>query len=153
MKTTAEMRKLNKVAIPINKDSLYKPVERTQRVFKQLSVPKKVEEALPFASKPKQQKAKKGSSYMSRRAVILEPEDRKKRALVSMLTTIDKDKSALRAQTKAAKSKQNLAKKEKVRELFEPVHREEKKRKYAMEGKEKAIREGKAKLRRTSRDE
>jgi ribosome biogenesis protein BMS1 len=153
MKTTAELRRLNKVPIPINKDSLYKPVERTARVFKQMSIPKKVEEGLPFASKPKQQRPKKQDSYMSKRAVILEPEDRKKRGLISMLSTIGKEKAHQRANTKAIKSKQNLEKKQRVREKFEPLLKEEKKRKYAMDGKEKAMREGKAKVRRVNAEE
>jgi len=41
------------VAPPVLKDSLYKPVERTTRRFNKLGVPKALQEALPFKSKPK----------------------------------------------------------------------------------------------------
>jgi ribosome biogenesis protein BMS1 len=47
---------------------------------------------LPFASKPKVQKKKNRDSYVAKRAVVLEPEDRKKRATVQILETIRTDK-------------------------------------------------------------
>jgi ribosome biogenesis protein BMS1 len=97
------------VAIPVNKDSLYKPIVRVRREFSKIHVPKKLQESLPFASKPKQQATKNKESYMSKRAVVLEPEDRKKRAALQMLSTIKKDKVSIRAETqkkrKAEKAK------------------------------------------------
>ncbi|CAE7507587.1 BMS1, partial [Symbiodinium microadriaticum] len=74
--TVAEIRRDQSIAIPVNKDSLYKPITR----------------ALPFASKPKQQATKNKKSFAAKRAVVLEPEDRRKRAAVQMLETIRKDK-------------------------------------------------------------
>jgi ribosome biogenesis protein BMS1 len=47
---------------------------------------------LPFASKPKEQKKKNKDSYSAKRAVVLEPEDKKKRAVVQILETIRTDK-------------------------------------------------------------
>lgn len=141
MRTTAQVRQERKVPIPINKDSLYKPIVRVPREFRKTVVPKRVEEGLPFASKPKLSSAPKPGSYLARRAVILEPEDRKKRALVQMLTTVSKDKQTKRSASKAVKSAQNLKSKLKEKEKFEPMAREDRKRKFAMEGKEKAVRE------------
>lgn len=53
MRNVAQIRKDEKIAIPLNKDSLYKPVVRVKREFAKLVVPKKIIENLPFASKPK----------------------------------------------------------------------------------------------------
>ena len=40
MKTTAQVRREKEIAIPVNKDSLYKPIEREKRHFNKLQIPK-----------------------------------------------------------------------------------------------------------------
>lgn len=85
MRTTAQLRKDLKVPQVVAKDSVYKPIQRSQRVFAPLTVSAKLQAALPFASKPKQTAALNKQSYLQRRKVILEPEERKQRAVVQML--------------------------------------------------------------------
>lgn len=137
MRSTAQIRKDEKIAQPVNKDSVYKPIERVQREFRKLKVPAKLQEALPFASKIKNESAKNRKSYLARRAVILEPEEKKSRAMVQMLSTIRKDKETKRLNT--AKEKQKEKQKIKLREAerFSDIHREEKKRKYKEAGLER----------------
>lgn len=137
MRSTAQIRRDEKIAQPVNKDSVYKPIERVQREFKKLKVPAKLQEALPFASKIKNESAKNRKSYLARRAVILEPEEKKSRAMVQMLSTIRKDKEAKRLKT--AKEKQKEKQKVKLREAerFADVQRDEKKRKYREAGLER----------------
>ena len=53
MKTVAQVRYEKQLSIPLNKDSLYKPVERKLKHFNPLKIPQKLQQALPFASKPK----------------------------------------------------------------------------------------------------
>jgi ribosome biogenesis protein BMS1 len=53
LRTVSQIRREQKVAIPVNKDSLYKPVVRVRREFSKLVVPKSIQANLPFASKPK----------------------------------------------------------------------------------------------------
>ncbi|KRX11433.1 Ribosome biogenesis protein BMS1 -like protein, partial [Trichinella nelsoni] len=53
MKTVAELRRERNIPIPVNKDSLYKPIERKQRKFNPLVIPKAIQKNLPFKSKPK----------------------------------------------------------------------------------------------------
>jgi ribosome biogenesis protein BMS1 len=57
---------------PVEKDSVYKPIERQARTFGKTMVSKKLQEALPFKSKPKQQQSAKigKQTYMQRRAVV-----------------------------------------------------------------------------------
>jgi ribosome biogenesis protein BMS1 len=62
MRTNAETRQAEGVAPPTNEDSLYKPIERVTRRFNPLSVPKALQAALPFASKPKQDVARSNKS-------------------------------------------------------------------------------------------
>ncbi|KAK9175444.1 hypothetical protein WN944_027451 [Citrus x changshan-huyou] len=40
MKTVAKLRREDNLSIPVNKDSLYKPIERIQRKFNPLVIPK-----------------------------------------------------------------------------------------------------------------
>ena len=143
MRTVAEMRRAEQVPIPVNKDSLYKPIVRVAREFQKMKVPAKLQEQLPFKSKPKLAVAKKGknATYMSRRAVVLEPEDRNKRAAVQMLATIAADKITKRKVAQTERSKVKEKAKAKTAEKFADIHQAEKKRKYRDEGKDKAFKE------------
>lgn len=145
MRPIAQIRRDEMVGIPINKDSLYKPIVRVTREFKKLVIPKKLQAALPFKSKPKQMtkiggnSASKGKvNYITKRAVVLEPEDRNKRAAVQMLATITADKVAKRRVAQTTRNVKNLKAKEKESEKFADVAKEQKKRNYRDSGKEKA---------------
>ena len=145
MRTTAEIRRENQVPLVVNKDSVYKPIERTKREFRKLKVPVKLQEALPFASKPKQQTPKNKEGYLAKRAVILEPEEKKARAVVQMLSTVRRSK----LEKRQVANQERSSKKRKEREMeagrFEDQHREEKRAKYRDEGKKKAHRPSKGK--------
>jgi len=143
MRTVSEIRKDDKIPIPLNKDSLYKPITRVAREFQKLRVPTKLQDQLPFKSKPKLAPASKGknATYMSRRAVVLEPEDRNKRAAVQMLATISADKKAKRNQAQALRSEKQAKALQQNVEKFAAVTKEERKRKYRDEGKERALKE------------
>ena len=145
MRTTAEIRRENKVALVVNKDSVYKPIERTKREFRKLKVPVKLQEALPFASKPKQQAPKNREGYFAKRAVILEPEEKKARAVVQMLSTVRKSKMEKRHASNEARSSKKRKAKEMESARFEDQHKEEKRAKYRDEGKKKAHRPSKGK--------
>lgn len=152
MRSQAQIRKEEKIPITYNKDSLYKPIERVQREFGKVNVSKKLEESLPFASKSKLEKVKNPSSYLARRAVVLEPEDRKKRGLVHMVSSIAKDKIEKRKLAKENKTKQNAKAKAREQDRFADVHKEEKKKRYRDEGKESIRREKKKNRRAEAQD-
>lgn len=59
MRTVAELRREQAIPIPVNPNSVYKPIERVERVFQPLKVPRKLQAALPFKSKPKQEAPRK----------------------------------------------------------------------------------------------
>ena len=61
MRTNAETRQAEGAAVPVNEDSLYKPIERKTRRFN-LSIPKALQAALPLAAKPKQDIARSNKS-------------------------------------------------------------------------------------------
>ena len=88
MKTTAETRLAAGVAPPVEADSLYKPIERTTRRFNPLTIPKALQSALPFKSKPKLDEKQKRKTYVQKRVVVAEPEERKANTLMQQLTTM-----------------------------------------------------------------
>jgi ribosome biogenesis protein BMS1 len=56
MRTVAQLRREASLPIPVNPDSVYRPVARLARVFNSLKVPRALQAALPFKSKPKVEK-------------------------------------------------------------------------------------------------
>lgn len=69
MKNKAQLQIETDTPIEVNPDSIYKPIERPERKFNKLYVPKRLEAALPYASKPKNDTKRKKKSYVSKRAV------------------------------------------------------------------------------------
>ncbi|KAF0686785.1 Aste57867_21448 [Aphanomyces stellatus] len=145
MKTMRELRAANKLAIPVNPDSVYKPIVRPERHFNALKVPAKLQAALPFASKPKLDKKKTSKpSYTTKRAVVMEPEERKKYTLLQQVNTLRRDKQTIRKEKNAARTEESKKRKAREDKQFEGVHRAEKKAKYRAAGKEAAYRASKA---------
>jgi ribosome biogenesis protein BMS1 len=143
VRTVAQIRREDLVPQVINKDSLYQPVERQQRVFSKLTIPAKLQAELPFASKPKQQAVLNRKSYMARRAVALEPEERRDRAAVQMLQTISKDKKAKRQASNVVRKQKSDKAAAKKAEIFADDAKFEKKRKYTEKGKADARKKAK----------
>ncbi|RLN57780.1 hypothetical protein BBP00_00007349 [Phytophthora kernoviae] len=145
MKTTYELRKEQKLAVPVNPDSLYKPIVRKERKFSTLRVPKKLQANLPFTSKPKEDKEKGAQKgYLSKRAVVLEPEEKKKYGFMLRVNTVRRDRENTRKERQSQRNAENLKRKQREEKQFEGAHRAEKKAKYRAEGKEAAYRAQKA---------
>jgi ribosome biogenesis protein BMS1 len=63
-----------------NIDSLYKPIERRERIFRPLQIPTQLQRDLPFHLKPKASQSttmKDPIEEKQRVAVVLEPEEKK----------------------------------------------------------------------------
>ena len=69
MKPKAQLHVETETPIEVNPDSIYKPIERKERTFNKLRVPKAVEASLPFSSKHKDEKKRRKKSYVAKRAV------------------------------------------------------------------------------------
>ncbi len=114
----------------INKDSVYKPIERIERVFSKQKIPAKLQESLPFASKLKQDKPKNPKAYLNSRAVVVDGAERKERSILQQLSTIRKEKESKREQSKLKVKLAKHAAKDRETSKFADVHKEEKKRKF-----------------------
>ncbi|KAH1224663.1 Ribosome biogenesis protein BMS1 [Glycine max] len=138
MKTVAELRREHNLAIPVNKDSLYKKIERKPRKFNPVVIPKSLQASLPFASKPKDISKRKKPLLEERRArgVVMEPRERKVHTLVQHLQLIDREKMKKRKLKEENKRKALEAESAKEELLLRKRRREERRDKYRKEDKQ-----------------
>lgn len=68
------------------------PIERKRKKFNPLVIPKQLQKGLPFASKPKDAPARKRPLLEDRRAVVMEPHERKVLANIQKLRLIQHEK-------------------------------------------------------------
>ncbi|XP_059653431.1 uncharacterized protein LOC132300403 [Cornus florida] len=135
MKTVAELRREHDLPIPVNKDSLYKPIERKVRKFNPLVIPKSLQAALPFASKPKDIPSHRRPLLDDRRAVVMEPHERKVHALVQHLQLIRNEKIKKRKLKEGEKRKLHEAEKAKEEQVTKKRKREERQERYRQQDK------------------
>lgn len=140
MRTIAELRRENNLPIPFNKDSIYKPIVRKLRKFNPLVIPKKLQETLPFASKPKDKHERKGSHLENRQAVVMEPHERKIHALVQHLQLIRNQKLKKQRAKDQEKKIAYEAQKTKDEQLQKKRQREDRRGRYREEARNKRAR-------------
>lgn len=140
MKTVYQLRQAAKIPIPVNPDSVYKPIMRHERKFHPLRIPKKLQQALPFASKPKLDKARTTKSFVTKRQVVMEPAERQKHSVIHQLKTVRREKTNIRKTKDQERRKKYLKRKAREEAIFEPLVREDKKQKYRAQGKDEARR-------------
>ncbi|OJJ81522.1 GTPase BMS1 [Aspergillus glaucus CBS 516.65] len=97
MRLTGQVRHEEGIAIPTKKGAEYRPIDRPERHFNPLRVPKQLAADLPFKSQITKMRSKKDQTYMQKRAVVLAGEEKKARDLMQKLTTMRNDKHAKRA--------------------------------------------------------
>ncbi|KAG0290954.1 Glycoside hydrolase 2 (Mannanase, beta-galactosidase) [Linnemannia gamsii] len=136
MRLTGQVRHAQSMQTPQNHDSTYRPVERMTRRFNTLKVPKAIRASLPFASKPKLLATQKKPGLLQRRAVMLEPEEKKIYSLMQQINTLKRDKDTKRAEK--AKEKKAVYDKKKAKETanYENRVKRERKEVFRTQGKE-----------------
>lgn len=113
MRLTGQIRRDGGLQTPLNPNSKYRKIERSARRFNPLFVPKKLQAALPYASKPKQMSSQRKQTYLQKRAVVMEPEERKAVALLQQMRALRKDQVSRRKDKKAEKKAAHQKKVEK----------------------------------------
>ncbi|KII70145.1 Ribosome biogenesis protein BMS1 [Thelohanellus kitauei] len=88
MRTAADLRKEAGIKLELNKDSLYKPINRTPIIFAPLTVPEKLTKQLPFSSRPKNIM---NPQNKPKRPKLTNPMDRKASSLINELSLIQKN--------------------------------------------------------------
>lgn len=100
MRLTGQVRYENEIAVPNPKDSQYKTIERSVRHFNPLRVPKAIRTELPFKSQIAMMRPQKKDSYLAKRAVVLDGEEKKKRDLLQKVMTLRNEKDRKRQEKK-----------------------------------------------------
>ncbi len=143
MKPKAQLHVETETPIEVNPDSIYKPIERKTRTFNKLRIPKSVESSLPYSSKHKDETKRRKKSYVSKRAVVMESDEKKKYTFVQAINTIRNEKRAKRkeknAERRLEKSKETAKKDEKL----EAARKARKRQQHRTEGKIESARERK----------
>ncbi|KAG1743246.1 DUF663-domain-containing protein [Suillus paluster] len=152
MRLTGQIRRDEGLKTPLAVNSTYKPIDRPARRFNTLKVPKKLQATLPYASKPKLMKPQSKQTYMQKRAVVLEPEEKKAIALLQQIRALRKDQVARRRE-KQQERKETHRKKVAKDEAKDTEKEKEKKKVYmraaGMKSKREAdIEEGRSRKRR-----
>ncbi|KAI4368302.1 hypothetical protein MLD38_016876 [Melastoma candidum] len=142
MKTMAELRREHNIPVPVNKDSLYKPIERKPKKFNPLVIPKTLQAALPFASKPKEAPSRKRPLLEQKRAVVMEPHERKVHALVQQLQLIRHEKMKKRKLKEDQKKKEAEAERAKTEEMTRKRQRVERRDRYRVQDKSRKKKRG-----------
>ncbi|BFG19609.1 hypothetical protein CerSpe_058830 [Prunus speciosa] len=111
------------------------PIERKLKKFNPLVIPKSLQAALPFASKPKDIPSRGRPLLENRRAVVMEPHERKVHALVQHLRLIRNEKIKKRKLKDDKKRKEIELQKAKEEQLLKKRQREERRERYREQDK------------------
>lgn len=139
MRLTGQIRADKGIETPVNSDSNYRKVERVDRRFTGLKIPKTIQKELPFKSQVHQMKPQKKKTYMAKRAVVLGGDEKKARTLMQQVNTLAKSKDEKRRSKKQDERKERLKRLAKAEE--DKVQRDKKKKKdfFAIQGKKRPI--------------
>lgn len=140
MRLTGQVRREEGLKTPLNVNSTYKAIERGPRRFNPLKVPKKLQATLPYASKPKLMKPQNRQTYIQKRAVVLEPEEKKAMALLQQIRALRRDQVARRKE-KQGERKEVHRKKAEKEEAKKTEKDKEKRKEYIRAAGQKSKRE------------
>ncbi|KAG8552553.1 hypothetical protein GDO81_004578 [Engystomops pustulosus] len=141
MKTVGQLRHELGIKLKQPKDSLYKPIVRKEKRFNQLRIPRSLQKALPFRSKPKNMERKgKVTKDKLRPAVIREPHEKKIMALLDALGTVNKYKKEKAKQKHRQQRTEFKKQKEAEEEIKRKKRKEANKRRYSLLGQKEKTR-------------
>jgi len=121
MKTVGQLRAESKIPTPKKADSVYKPIERADRSFNPLKIPKALVAALPFASKPKNAAKRRKPTLATKRAVVLEKDEKRLYTQLQQLNTLKNEKIKKKRQEMSLRFAEHLKKKKVRRSFLHPL--------------------------------
>lgn len=135
MRLTGEVRHELGLKTPLRPNSQYQEIVRPSRHFNPLKVPASLQAQLPFNSRPKALRPRSKPTYMQKRTVLLNAEERKARDLLQKVMTLHTDKEAKRKAKKAAEHERYHKRMQKEEQAYIEKKREEKAEWFAQHGK------------------
>ncbi|ODV58904.1 GTPase BMS1 [Ascoidea rubescens DSM 1968] len=139
MRLVGKLRADLNQSIEMNPNSSYEKVAREERRFNPLRVPKSLQKELPFKSQIVQMKPQKNKTYMQKRAVVLNGDERKARDIIHKVSTIRKNKDEKRKAKRSEKNKDRLKRLEKKNAMIDEKQKERKKDFFANSGKKRKL--------------
>ncbi|KAF7268429.1 hypothetical protein GWI33_018439 [Rhynchophorus ferrugineus] len=144
VRTTGEIKRENDIRNDVNSDHLYLPIVRQEKPFRPLVIPAKLQNALPYRDKPKNNvKSSEKKKNIERVAVIKEPHEQKISSMMKMLKAsyqhkqekmkqetkrrLDKHRAEILAQEQSKERKIKQKKKEVMRKRSKAQLKQEKK--------------------------
>ncbi|KAJ1303127.1 hypothetical protein OPQ81_011327 [Rhizoctonia solani] len=127
MRLTGQVRRAEGLKTPLNVNSTYKGVDRPSRRFNPLKIPRKLQADLPYASKTKITRPQSRPTYAQKRAVVLEPEERKALSVIQQIRALRKDQVARRREKQSERREAHRKKVEAMESKKEDKKREERK--------------------------
>jgi len=100
MRLTGEVRREQGLPTPLKADSRYGKVEREERHFNPLRVPRKLLADLPFKSAPTVTLPQRKETYMQKRVVVATAEEKRARNLMQQVLSLRKEKEEKRHKSK-----------------------------------------------------
>ncbi|KAG5520199.1 hypothetical protein PMAC_001276 [Pneumocystis sp. 'macacae'] len=136
MRLTGEIRRKLNIKTPLHINSQYRKIERSVRHFNPLHIPKTLAKSLPYASKQRTMKPQRKKTYLQKRAVVLNTEERRIRDLMQKLMTLRNEKIKKRKEKQEERrkvfrkkmEKEELIKKEKEKIRGKLIFQKEKRR-------------------------
>lgn len=127
MKTKGQLKREKNIQNPANNDSLYTEVNRQQKVFKPLVIPKNLQKGLPYRFKPKERTSTLSGKnpknmFKNRVAVIKSPHEQKVTSVMKMLKTNYEKKKEVQKVATAERLK--MHKKQKDEEEWRKIKRQ-----------------------------
>ncbi|KAF2668456.1 DUF663-domain-containing protein [Microthyrium microscopicum] len=142
MRLTGQVRRDQGIATPQDKDSAYRPVERHERHFNPLQIPRKLQASLPFKAQPTRTLPQGKQTYLQKRAVVADKSEKQARNLLQQVLTLRREKEEKRHKSK---EKHREAHRKKVAEGEEKREQREKRESqefWRREGKKRAAWDG-----------
>jgi ribosome biogenesis protein BMS1 len=130
MQLTGQVHCEEGLKVPLEVDSTYKPITCIPHRFNPLKISQRLHTSLPYASKPKPTRGQSKPTYIQKRAVVLEPEEKKAVAMLPQIRALRKDqvarrrekqqerKSVYRSKVEKEEAKQNEKDREKRKEYM-----------------------------------
>jgi ribosome biogenesis protein BMS1 len=143
MRTISEIRRDTQTEIPNNPDSHYKPIQRFARKFNPLQLPKTLQANLPYATKPKLQKARASQkpTYDQLRAPVRDLLEKQTFKLMQQVNTVRNVKEAKRSEQKAKQREVYLKKKSTEEAKHVDQNKEVRKRRYIAEAQGRQVKQ------------
>jgi ribosome biogenesis protein BMS1 len=137
MRLTGAVRHALSLPTPSLKNSAYRPVNREERHFNPLRVPRKLAADLPFKSQIAAMKPQTSQTYLQKRAVVLGGEEKKARRLMNQVMAIRNEKVEKRRKKQEERREPHRKKVKENAEMRANREKREKQEYWQKEGKKR----------------